>query len=51
MYAIRSYYVAGLALEPRERDWLVAPGVSGVLLFARNFASREQLGALVEAIP
>lgn len=42
--------LAGLALEPRERDWLVAPGVSGVLLFSRNFASREQLGALVESI-
>ncbi|AND68301.1 beta-hexosaminidase [Dyella thiooxydans] len=42
--------LAGLALEPRERDWLVAPGVSGVLLFARNFSSREQLGALVESI-
>lgn len=42
--------LAGLALEPRERDWLVAPGVAGVLLFARNFASREQLGALVESI-
>ncbi|HEU4669693.1 MAG TPA: beta-N-acetylhexosaminidase [Dyella sp.] len=42
--------LAGLSLEPRERAWLVASGVSGVLLFARNFASREQLGALVESI-
>lgn len=42
--------LAGLALEPREREWLVAPGVSGVLLFSRNFASRGQLGALVESI-
>lgn len=42
--------LAGTALEQRERDWLVAPGVAGVLLFARNFASREQLGALVESI-
>ena len=42
--------LAGLTLEPREREWLVAPGVAGVLLFSRNFASREQLAALVEAI-
>ncbi len=42
--------LAGLTLEPREREWLVAPGVAGVLLFSRNFASREQLTALVEAI-
>lgn len=42
--------LAGLALEPRERDWLVAPGVAGVLLFTRNFASRDQLAALVESI-
>ncbi len=42
--------LAGLALNPRERDWLRAPGVSGVLLFARNFASREQVTALIESI-
>lgn len=42
--------LAGLELQPRERDWLGAPGVAGVLLFARNFASREQLAALTESI-
>ena len=42
--------LAGLALEPREREWLVAPGVAGVILFARNYADREQLMALVESI-
>lgn len=42
--------LAGLELAPRERDWLTAPGVCGVLLFARNFASREQVMALIESI-
>jgi beta-N-acetylhexosaminidase len=42
--------LAGLALTDAERRQLVAPGVSGVLLFARNFASREQVSALIEAI-
>ncbi|UGB39740.1 beta-N-acetylhexosaminidase [Frateuria soli] len=42
--------LAGLELEPRERDWLVAPGVAGVILFARNYANREQLMALAESI-
>lgn len=42
--------LAGLELEPRERDWLVAPGVAGVILFARNYASRDQLMALVQSL-
>ncbi|NUO74199.1 MAG: beta-N-acetylhexosaminidase [Frateuria sp.] len=42
--------LAGLELEPRERDWLRQPGVAGVILFARNYASREQLAALTESI-
>jgi len=42
--------LAGLELTDAERRQLVAPGVSGVLLFARNFASREQVSALIEAI-
>lgn len=42
--------LAGLELEPRERDWLAAPGVAGVILFARNYANREQLMSLAEAI-
>jgi len=42
--------LAGLQLAAHERDWLTAPGVSGVLLFGRNFASREQVMALIESI-
>lgn len=42
--------LAGLEIEPREREWLVAPGVAGVILFARNYANREQLMALAESI-
>ncbi len=42
--------LAGQELAAHEHAWLRAPGVSGVLLFARNFASREQVTALIEAI-
>jgi len=42
--------IAGLELATNERDWLKAPGVCGVLLFGRNFASREQVTALIESI-
>ncbi|MEO8779723.1 MAG: beta-N-acetylhexosaminidase [Rhodanobacter sp.] len=42
--------VAGPQLAERETHWLKAPGVAGVLLFSRNYQSREQLGALCEAI-
>ena len=42
--------VAGLQLAEHERHWLTAPGVAGVLLFARNYQSREQLIALCESI-
>jgi beta-N-acetylhexosaminidase len=42
--------VAGHELTDTERSWLRAPGVSGVILFARNVASREQVQALTEAI-
>ena len=42
--------LAGTELSARERSWLVAPGVAGVILFARNFADREQLQALTGAI-
>lgn len=42
--------LAGLELTDAERGWLVAPGVSGVILFARNFASRDQVMALIESI-
>ena len=42
--------VAGLQLAEQEKPWLKAPGVAGVLLFARNYQSREQLMALCESI-
>lgn len=42
--------LAGLELQARERTWLATPGVAGVILFSRNYAGREQLMALVEAI-
>ncbi len=42
--------VAALELAEHEKRWLAAPGVAGVLLFARNYRSREQLIALCEAI-
>jgi beta-N-acetylhexosaminidase len=42
--------LAGTRLAPSEHAWLTASGVSGVILFARNFESREQLMALVDAI-
>jgi beta-N-acetylhexosaminidase len=42
--------VAGLQLAEREHRWLTAPGVAGVLLFSRNYQSREQLIALCESI-
>ncbi|PWK93049.1 beta-N-acetylhexosaminidase [Fulvimonas soli] len=42
--------LAGTALAARERAWLASPAVAGAILFARNYAGREQLTALVEAI-
>ena len=42
--------VAGHELEARERDWLQHDACAGVILFARNFASREQVAALAQAI-
>jgi beta-N-acetylhexosaminidase len=37
-------------LQAHERDWIRASAVSGVILFARNFASREQVTGLVAEI-
>ena len=37
-------------LQAEERDWIRAPVVSGVILFARNFASREQVTELIAEI-
>jgi len=42
--------LAGTALVASEHAWLTAPGVSGVVLFSRNFSSRDQLIALIEDI-
>jgi beta-N-acetylhexosaminidase len=42
--------LAGTDIAETERAWLTAPGVAGVILFARNFTSREQLIALTESI-
>lgn len=42
--------IEGTALAPHEVDWLRDPIVCGVILFRRNFASREQVAALVAEI-
>ncbi|TAK92120.1 MAG: beta-N-acetylhexosaminidase [Burkholderiaceae bacterium] len=42
--------VAGLTLTSHEIERLQHPHVGGVILFARNFASKEQLCALTTAI-
>lgn len=42
--------LAGTALATSEHAWLKAPGVSGVVLFSRNFSSREVLMRLVDDI-
>jgi beta-N-acetylhexosaminidase len=42
--------VAGQQLAEHEHRWLSAAGVAGVLLFSRNYQSREQLIALCESI-
>jgi beta-N-acetylhexosaminidase len=40
--------IAGPALAEHERDWLRHAAVGGVILFTRNFASREQVTELCE---
>ena len=42
--------LAGTELQAIERDWLQHPAVAGVILFARNFASRDQVQQLCAAI-
>lgn len=37
-------------LAPIERDWIRSPQVSGVILFKRNFSSREQVCDLIGEI-
>ena len=40
----------GTQLLPEEREMLLDPVVGGIILFARNYESPEQLAALTEAI-
>jgi len=42
--------ISGTTLQAQERDWLAHPGVGGVILFTRNFASREQVMELCEQL-
>ncbi len=42
--------IDGLALSPADRDLLREPAVGGVILFARNFESAEQVTDLVTEI-
>ena len=42
--------VAGTKLTAQEREWLQHDAVAGVILFKRNFASREQVAELSAAI-
>src|SRR5882724_9711823 len=39
--------IQGTQLDACERDWLAAPAISGVILFARNFTSRQQVTELI----
>ena len=42
--------ISGIELTAQERDWLQNDAVAGVILFTRNFASREQVVELCAAI-
>ncbi|NUS37761.1 MAG: beta-N-acetylhexosaminidase [Lysobacter sp.] len=42
--------LAGTELTARERDWLRHDACAGVILFARNFASKAQVAELSQAI-
>src|SRR5207342_3888222 len=42
--------IAGTELNAQERDWLQHDACAGVILFARNFASRQQVAELSQAI-
>jgi len=42
--------ISGTELTAQERDWLQNDAVAGVILFTRNFASREQVVDLCTAI-
>ena len=42
--------IHGTELNPQERDWLQNDATAGVILFTRNYASREQLVELCASI-
>ncbi len=42
--------IAGKELAAEERNWLQHPACAGVILFSRNFASREQVAELSASI-
>lgn len=42
--------IAGIELTDLDRERLCHPLVGGIILFSRNYANREQLAALTEAI-
>ena len=42
--------IAGTELAEHERDWLQHPSCAGVILFTRNFVSKNQVAELSEAI-
>jgi beta-N-acetylhexosaminidase len=42
--------ISAIRLNDREREWVASACVSGVILFARNFASRAQVTELVAEI-
>lgn len=42
--------IAAKELSAQEREWIAAPEVGGVILFSRNFASREQVTHLIDDI-
>lgn len=42
--------IAGTELAEHEREWLQQPACAGVILFTRNFVSRNQVAELSDAI-
>ena len=42
--------IAGKELAAHEREWLQHPACAGVILFTRNFASRQQVAELTQSI-
>ncbi|GHA70046.1 beta-N-acetylhexosaminidase [Cognatilysobacter bugurensis] len=42
--------IAGTELTAQERDWLQHDACAGVILFSRNFASKQQVAELSQAI-